>query len=596
MYQRGRSPLSLRSLLSAVLSAALSAWILGATLVVGCAASSFPSPTGPATETGGFFPTDIARVQGGKDPQPAEPSVSPPPSTAVSASPSPALPIGSPPAPLPSPTPVPILATSSILDVALQSATLLPDYRSDLDQADQWDHYTIRATLDPASQTISGEEQVSVRNHAPFPINEVMFHLYPNHPDFGGRLEVFQVMGDHGQPLTSTLEQRGTLMRVELPYPIAPGARSTLTLPFAAYTPEEQSHRSYGAFNQENGVWSLASCYPMLARLTASGWDRRAIDSTGDFVVASTALYDVVLDVPADWLLVTTGVQVVTEAEGETPPQPPMPVPMEMRRERFVSGPQREFFVAAIRQGTLEQATSTVNGTRVRVFYRPDTSATGQQSLAAASQALQIFNATYGRYPQTELDVLAVVLTNFWGVEYPGVVLIEQQLYEPGENHHQLLNTIIAHEVAHQWWYNQVGNDAQGEPWLDEGLASFSQIVFYEGLGDEAQAARELDQMRAQYQALRNAGRDGVVHRPSSAFNGTYVALVYAKSALFFQALRNRLGDEVFFRAVQQFYATYRYREATGNDWLAVVQETCGCEVQEFYHDWILRTTRVEIP
>jgi hypothetical protein len=556
------------------LSLALLVWMVGTILVLGCAASSFSPTPHPATPTGALLPTDLPRVEGGREHQPeATPSTVPAP-----LSPTPAI------APPPTSTPVPVLAASPLLDVSAQAAALLPSARSDLEQADQWDHYTIRAVLDPASRTISGEEQVSVRNHAPFPIDDVVFHLYPNHPDFGGSLDILSVTGNHGQPLTRTHEYRGTLMRVELPHAIAPGERSTITLRFTAHTPEERSHRSYGAFNQEDGVWSLASCYPMLARLTASGWDRRPVNSTGDFVVSKTALYDVILDSPSDWTLVTTGVQV----SAETSPQSPI------RRERFVSGPQREFFVAAIQQGALTEATTTVDGTRVRTFSHPDTPATGQQSLAAASQALQIFNAAYGRYPQTELDVIAVPLTHFWGVEYPGVVLIEQQLYQ--QDNQQLLNTIIAHEVAHQWWYNLVGTDAQGEPWIDEGLASFSQIVFYEGLGDEAQATTELNQMRAQYRALRDAGRDGVVNRPAAAFQGTYVALVYAKSALFFQALRERLGDETFFRAVQQFSTTYRYREASGEDWLAVVQETCGCDVQELYRDWILRTTRVEIP
>ena len=53
----------------------------------------------------------------------------------------------------------------------------------------------------------------------------------------------------------------------------------------------------------------------------------------------------------------------------------------------------------------------------------------------------------YGRYPLAELDVIEVAARTFLGVEYPGLVMIEQGLYEDGNG----LAITVAHEVAHQW-------------------------------------------------------------------------------------------------------------------------------------------------
>ena len=39
----------------------------------------------------------------------------------------------------------------------------------------------------------------------------------------------------------------------------------------------------------------------------------------------------------------------------------------------------------------------------------------------------------------------------------------------------------MVHEVAHQWWYNQVGSDQIMNPWLDEGLAEFSMYDYFAG-------------------------------------------------------------------------------------------------------------------
>jgi hypothetical protein len=353
---------------------------------------------------------------------------------------------------------------------------------------------------------------------------------------------------------------------------------------FLARTQRNASGSAYGAFNQEAGVWSLASFYPVLARYFADGWDRRPVSSRGDLAVTETALYDVTLDTPVDWQLVTTGTQVETNSPGNLPPEG-------YRRERFVSGPQRDFFLAAI--NGLNQASTDVDGTRVTVYYRPEYDAAGQRSLAIAAQSLRAFNARYGPYPLTEMEVVQAALTKFLGVEYPGVMLIEQRLYA---SNGRGLETTIAHEVAHQWWYSLVGNDYQGAAWMDEGLASYSQVIYYESLGDAVSAAAELQQFRNIYLSARNAGNDGVVNRPNAAFQGNYVALVYAKSALFFHALRQRMGDETFYAFLQRYYETYRYGEATGSDMLATAEATCGCDLQALYDAWITSAVPVDVP
>jgi hypothetical protein len=471
----------------------------------------------------------------------------------------------------------------SVLDVAAQATALLPAHHTDLERASEWHQYAIVATLNPSTATISGTARVLARNHTSTPLHQLYFHLYPNHPDFGsGSLWVDDHVLVDEQPVAVHTEQDDTLLRLDLPGPLVPGESATVEMAFRAHTPQNSSRRAYGAFNQQDGVWALASFYPVLAYVTDAGWDRRAISSRGDLAVTATALYDVRLDVPAGWHLVTTGVRVGDGSNGASD-GPGSSEHTGYRRERFVSGPQRDFFVAAV-QG-LEQSSTVVDGTRVTTWYQPGNHTSGQESLQVAAQALQIFNTAYGAYPYTELDVVQAALTTFLGVEYPGVVLMEQGLYVGNATN---LETILAHEVSHQWWYNVVGNDVQSEAWLDEGLASFSQIIYYEAQGDQAQAASEVQHFRRQYQRAVNNNLDGPLNRPSGEFRGSYFSLVYAKSALFFVALRDALGDEIFSQFLQDYYRTYRYQQATGSDLIASVEETCGCNVHDLYTTWVI--------
>jgi hypothetical protein len=532
-------------------------------LVAGCGASAPTTPATPATPptSAGTAASTSTLARGSANTVYAEEQPTVPPPTSI-------------PAPTSTPAPPP-----AIIDVSRQQAAMLPEFAADLQAAPQWDTYIITATLLPKTQTVVGEMQLALYNRDSVPFETLAFHLYPNHPDFGGSLAVDNVRVQ-GQPVASETAQEGVLLLLELAQPLAPGERALVSMQFTAQTSRNASGRSYGAFNQENGVWTLANFYPLLARRFAGGWDTRPVDSKGDFVVAETALYEVAIDTPPELTLVATG----TRAEQ-------MQLDHGPRREHFVSGPQREFFLTAL-EG-LSQSSTVVDGTRITSYYQPGNPAAGQRSVEIAAQSLRIFNERFGRYPLAELDVIQAALTTFLGVEYPGVLLMEQSLYRPNS---RTFETTLAHEVAHQWWYSLVGNDVQGEAWLDEGLTSYAQVVYYEGLGRPGDANVELELFRNMYLSTRRSGGDAPLNQHNSAFSGNYVPLVYGKGALFFQALRNRLGDETFSNFIQNYYATYRYDEATGQDMLDVAQETCNCDLQPLYNDWIIEAAPVAVP
>jgi hypothetical protein len=465
------------------------------------------------------------------------------------------------------------------LNLADQGAALLPDFAGDLGSADRWDRYSISVSLDPKGLRASGSMRLDVTNRTGAPLAELYFHLYPNHSDFGGGLRVDDVRVD-GQPVDASVSAGNVVLKVPLVQPLAPGASTSVTMGFVARSQRNASASAYGAFNQEAGVWALATFYPVLVPFKDGGWLLGPISSRGDIAVTDTALYEVRVDAPDGWDLATTGARVSVE-----------PGEAGRRTERFVSGPQRDFLLTAL-QG-LEQAIGSVGGTRIVVHYQAGNAAAGARALETAEQSLRIYNDRFGRYPLAELDIVQAALTNFLGVEYPGIVLIEQRLYRGGGG----LVTTVAHEVAHQWWYSQVGSDSQARPWIDEGLASYAQIVYREGIGDGPGAEAELQDFRDTLLRARAAGRDGVSARPSAAFQGNYLALVYAKPALFLQALRQQLGDDTFFRGLQGYYAAMRYGDdASGVNLVAGFQDACGCQIQDLFDAWITSDQQVPLP
>jgi aminopeptidase N len=461
-------------------------------------------------------------------------------------------------------------------DVDAQAAALLPEFRRDLNRAGEWNRYTVDATIDPARRTLSGTLRVEYTNRESAPLDRVYFYLYPNLRDFGGRLNVSDVTVG-GATARFASEGSRFLMRVDLPQPLQAGASAAIGMRFTATAPANASQRAYGAFNLEGGVFALASAYPMLAIIRDGAWQTGVPSARGDFVNSETALYDVTLSAPADWTLVTSGVTIDGRLDAGR------------QTARIVSGPQREFTIMLVK---LQAASVEVEGTRVNSYFRPEHARSGQLALEAAANSLRAFNERYGRYPLTEMDIVEIEARKFLGVEYPGLMMLDRRLYERGAG----LEITVAHEVAHQWWYSLVGNDVQAEPWLDEGLASFSQIVYQEEIHGAAAAERELQGFRERYLAARRSGADGAVARPTTAFRGNYVSLVYAKGALFFQALREEIGEAAFDRFIKGYYETHRYNRVTAAELLGAAEYSCSCELDAFYRDWITTAARVPLP
>ena len=461
-------------------------------------------------------------------------------------------------------------------DVNAQAAALLPEFRSDLQYNSNWNRYRLAATIDPQARTIAGQQRLEYTNRDNVALDRLYFHLYPNLSDFGGALDI-RAVSVNGDAVAPAYELGRYLLRVDLARPLPPGETTSVTLDFATRAPLNASSWLYGAFNKQNGVLALASALPIVAIVRSGMWDISRPDPQGDFVNSETSLYDVTLSAPADWAMVTTGVAVDQREENG------------VRTTRFVSGPQRDFTITLAQ---LAQRSAEVDGTRINSYYRAGSATGGQQALDAAVNAVRIFNKRYGRYPLAELDVIEADLTTFYGVEYPGLIMIEHNLYRQPA----MLEAIVAHEVAHQWWFNIVGNDVQRESWVDEALASYSQVVYQEEMHGAQAAQRELNQFRQRYRTARAAGRDAPAAQLNAKFRGNYVSIVYGKAVLFFQVMRIQIGEPAFDQFLHRYYANHRYGYVGGVNMLTDAKDACGCNLDGLYRDWITSVVPLQIP
>jgi len=509
---------------------------------------------------------------------PAEGSPTPP-TVALASTPSPtpppASPVPSSPTAAPQPTTVGLPAPTPAVDLQDLSAyrsALRPEFAADVEATPDATRYFIQVTLTPGqTPTLTGVERVRYTNTETVPLDALYFRLYPNLPGYGGRMTVEQVVLNN-TPVKTKLEAQDSALRVPLDPPLPPGAVADVTLRFHATIPTEIT-TGYGVYVFTDQVYALAGFYPTIPVYDDEGWNVEVAPPYGDATFTDVAFYQVQLTVPAELTVVTSGSTLQTSDNGDG-----------TRTWTAVGGPMRDFYLAM--SADYQVSSEQVEGTQVNSYYRSSQIEGGKLALKYATDALRLFSQEFGPYPFAELDVVATP-TNAGGIEYPGVIVIAQGLYDEAGGFFELAT---AHEVAHQWWYGLVGNDQLDEPWLDESLTNYSAYLYYEGTAgqDRAEFVKErvfLDP----YQAAQAEGRDRSVAGPVASFSEKdYGTIVYGKGPLFFDAVRARLGDEAFFTALQTYLQSHRYGIAYPDDLITAFEETSGQQIDDLYQFWIL--------
>ena len=450
-----------------------------------------------------------------------------------------------------------------------QTLAMHASRRTDITLQRDVPHYRLDTLFEPSAQRWRGWMQVRFRNPSATPLTAIYVRLYANLEDFNGEATIYRPTVN-GQRATISYELDGYLARINYAEPIAVGDEIELTLDFLTTTPIDAGARFYGAFNDDGASISLASAYPLIAEFRNNEWLREIPDTKGDLVNAPIATYDVEVTLPVTHRLVTTGSTIkYTRNPNE-------------HTYQIVSGLQRDFTVVAT---TLPSLTDVVAGTRINIYYPRDQRAAAQLAMRYAKQSLVVFNQRFGQYPYNELDMVAIDARSFYGVEYPGLILLQDRLF----TNQPLLEIIIAHEVAHQWFYNVVGNDVQQHAWVDESLATYAQVIYQEFVHGPMAKQRELADLQDEYDELIERNRDGPIDRPMTEFTlYTFNAIAYSKGALYLDAVRTAAGDEAFFAALRTYVDTYAYQVVDGTAFRDVVQQECDCDLEPIYQRWVL--------
>jgi hypothetical protein len=421
-----------------------------------------------------------------------------------------------------------------------------------------------------------------------------------------------------------------TVMRTPLPFAVAPGETVEVGFEWRAQLPQVFARSGYkGSFHM------VAQWFPKLGVLQESFRPGAALDAYGEPAwnchqlhahsefFADYGRYRVAITVPEGWEVGATGrrVQSSPGADGAITHEYAQEAVHDFAwaaDRRFVRLTRR-FTDAEVTPGERAEAAALLDlsqedlhlsDVEVTALLQPEHAQYADRYFAAVFAGLKWFGLWYGAYPYPVLTLVDGPRGSggAMGMEYP--TLITGGVAWPAPARGPSPEAVTVHELGHQFWYGLVGTNEFEEAWLDEGFNTYSTgRALDRAYGPFVMAPRVLGVPLSPWLArfevtqedvfrfglMASPDRDQVVRDAWRYLDSrSYGVNVYPRSGAVLSQLEVQLGARVMAQAMRLYHLRWRYRHPTTQDFIEVVEEASGRDLQAFFQRTLFTPGKVE--
>lgn len=433
--------------------------------------------------------------------------------------------------------------------------------------------YHINITIADDFLSLTGDEEIRYTNQEDEPLNEVYFQLFPNMEGGSSTITSVDIAGNKPVP---QYEQNETTVKIPLSTPLLPGESVIMDLGFKVNIPQDAGG-NYGLFGYIDNILVLDGFYPAIPVYDSEGWHKGQIPPNSDTTFQDVSFYVVKITAPIDLVLVTSGVKIDSSSMNGK------------QTTTFAQGPSRDFYIAA--SDEFKVISQKIGETTVNSYSLPGLEEGSAVALSTAVNAIKAYNEYIGTYPYTEFDVVSTPMQGAYGIEYPGIVGINYSLYESGaklsgQSATSYLESTVAHETGHQWFYSIVGDDQINEPWLDESMTQYiTALYFLDQYGTEGFD----NYMATWYYRWDRVNRlDKPIGLPAGSYKmNEYSGIVYGRGPIFIYKLSKVMGEDAFDRFLMDYFLKYKWSIATTNGYKDLAEKECGCDLTDMFEEWV---------
>lgn len=531
-----------------------------------------------------------------------------------------------------------------ILSVLIGSSALALSARPGYWQ--QFVHYDIDVRLDDQKNFLHGFEKLTYVNNSPDELTYIYMHIWPNaykdnNTALGQQLkengELFFYYAKEedrgyidsldwhvdGQMVPAEIDYRNPdIVKLILPQPIRPGGQVVITTPFRVKIPSGRISR-LGHIEQQ---YQITQWYPKPAVYDINGWNPIPYLDQGEFY-SEFGTYDVRITLPKNYVLGATGdiqnnpeeIQWLNELAEKTKSikdydKKDLAYPAsstEMKTVHFHQENVHDFAWFCdkryhVLKGEVELPHSKRKVT-TWVMYTNQYAHLWKDAIEYINDAVYYYSLWNGDYAYNHCTAVDGALSAGGGMEYPNITVIGG-VSSPG-----LLETVIMHEVGHNWFYGMLGSNERVHPWMDEGVNSANELRYNEtkypngaligGKNGPNAVAGMFDlgryKQKAQYYQLYSLTARQDLDQPCEMHSAEYTsinygAIVYSKTAVCFDYLRGYLGDSLYDKCFRTYFDRWHFKHPQPSDLRATFEEVSGKQLGWFFDDMIGTTKKLD--
>jgi hypothetical protein len=505
-------------------------------------------------------------------------------------------------------------------------------------------NYTIDVSLDDVNHTLDGQIEMEYHNNSPNELHFIWIHLWPNayknkqtamsqqnlengDTDFyyadekdRGHIDNLNFTVDGVKVKMEYHPEHIDICKVILNEPLKAGSSVLINTPFFVKIPDARFSR-LGHVGQ---AYMITQWYPKPAVYDQNGWHPMPYLSQGEFF-SEFGSFDVSITLPDNYTVGATGVlqneeeiarlnqlanrrikkasvdtlkKGVYRTESWVTPSSSKNKTLHYKQDKvhdFAWFANKDFQVLK-GEVALPHSNDTVT---TWAMFTENEATLWKKSIEYLNDAVYYYSLWNGDYPYAHCTAVDGTIAAGGGMEYPMVTVIG----ESGSS--STLETVIVHEVGHNWFYGILGNNEREHPWMDEGLNSFNESRYMHtkykdkqkgGLsiqvgGFDASALLGIEhlgykqlQHEMMFRIMANMGKDQAIADRSEDFtNMNYGCIVYGKSSIVFDYLRAYLGDELFDKAMKSYYEKWKFKHPQPKDLQNVLEEVSQKDLTWFF-------------
>lgn len=499
-------------------------------------------------------------------------------------------------------------------------------------------NYKIDVKLDDQNHMLRGFEYIEYYNNSSDTLNVIKMHLWPNayknastalakqkqrRENNGlifaeevdrGWIDSLDFKAD-GKALVLTYdEEHIDVATLTLNEALLPGEKVIISTPFKVKLPDAK----YSRLGHVGESYMITQWYPKPAVYDKDGWHAMPYLNQGEFY-SEYGSFEVSITLPKNYVVGATG-DLQNPSEKAWLKAKADSTLEQFKAASFSKGASMDFPASSKEYKTLTYKQSKVHDfawfadkrfevlqgevelphskrkVTTYAMFTPKNRMLWEDAIEYINDGTYYYSLWNGDYPYNQVTAVDGTIAAGGGMEYPNVTVIGNT------GNKEALEVVIVHEVGHNWFYGILGSNERTHPWMDEGLNTLNEVRYIQTkypnntrLADNILNGKFRfhgcdyhDQNDVMFRTVQALGLDQPMDLHSDEFASmNYGIIVYQKTGLVFDYLKEYLGEEKFDAIMHSYYQKWKFKHPQPEDLRACFETATGEDFGWVFEDII---------